>query len=363
VEGHSDNVFSVAWSRDGKLLASSSDDESIIIWDLENGTRIHTLTGHTSGVVSVTWLPDNQSLASGGGDKIIRIWNTNTGKLIDNLEGHNGWIRQLAVSPNGETLASASYDATVRLWDVGTRKCIAVLEGHGDRVHSAVWAPDGNFLASASADSTIRIWDARGTHLRTLDGHTSAVYDLSFSRDGDCLASKSLDNTFKIWRCDEWAIVASLPEESVATDFGGLAFHPQRTVLATLGDYDTIIRMWDIDPVLLLTQATQLTSRYTSAKVVLVGESNVGKSCLALRLAEDRYEEQATTHGMRFWVLSPDQLSAATETPADEYRDIVIWDMGGQDEYRLIHQIFLHDTTVALLLFDPTRGRSAIEEV
>lgn len=363
LEGHSDTVFSVAWSWDGKFLASSSDDESIIIWDREKDTRIHTLTGHTSGVVSVTWLPDNQSLASGGGDKTIRIWNTNTGKLIDNLEGHTGWIRQLAVSPNGEILASASYDATVRFWDIRDRKCIAVLEGHSDRVHSAVWSPDGNLLASASADNTIRIWDAQGTHLRTLEGHTGAVYDLSFSRDGNYLASKSLDNTFKIWRCDEWTIVASLPEESVATDFGGLAFHPERSALATLGDYDTIIRIWDIDPVLLLAQATQLTSLYTSAKVVLVGESNVGKSCLALRLAEDRYEEQATTHGMRFWVLSPDQLSAATETPADEYRDIVIWDMGGQDEYRLIHQIFLHDTTVALLLFDPTRGRVAIEEV
>lgn len=363
LEGHSDTVFSVAWSRDGKLLASSSDDEKVILWEATDGTRIRALSGHTSGVVNVTWLPDNQTLASGGGDKTIRFWNSATGELIYNLEGHNAWIRQLTVSPNGETLASASYDATIRLWDLNSRNCVAVLEGHNDRVHSAVWSPGGRLLASASADSSIRIWDASGTPLRTLEGHSGAVYDLSFSYDGRYLASKSLDNSVRIWNCDNWTCVSVLPEESVATDFGGLAFHPERAVLATLGDYDTVVRIWDIDFTNLLTGSLRRTSLYTSAKIVLVGESNVGKSCLALRLAEDRYEEQATTHGMRFWVLTPDQLSPTAVTPEDECRDVVLWDMGGQDEYRLIHQMFLHDTTVALLLFDPTRGRTAIEEV
>src|SRR6185436_17535894 len=111
------------------------------------------------------------------------------------------------------------------------------------------------------------------------------------------------------WNCENWTCVAVLPEESVATDFGGLAFHAQRSMLATLVDYDTVVRIWEIDFATLRTGSRQRTSFYTSAKIVLVGESNVGKSCLALRLAEDRYEEQATTHGMRFWVLSPDQLS------------------------------------------------------
>jgi small GTP-binding protein len=363
LQGHSDTVFCVAWSHDGKLLASSSDDETVILWNLLDGTALRTLSGHSSGVVSVAWLPDNKTLASGGGDKIIRIWDSATGEVICDLEGHSGWIRQLTVSPNGEMLASASYDGTVRLWDIHTRKCIAVLEGHSDRVHTAVWSPDGRLLASASADLTIRLWDATGTGLRTLEGHTGSVYDLSFSQDGSCLASKSLDNSVRIWNCDTWTCASVLPEESVATDFGGLAFHPEREILATLGDYDTVIRIWDIDPITLLSGSPRRTSFYTSAKIVLVGESNVGKSCLALRLAEDRYEEQATTHGMRFWVLNPEQLSSAAKTPNDEYRDIVLWDMGGQDEYRLIHQIFLHDTTVALLLFDPTRGRTAIEEV
>ena len=362
LKGHSDTVFSVAWAPDSSLLASSSDDETVIIWDPHEGTQIRTLKGHTSGVVSVTWL-DNQTLASGGGDKTINIWNSASGELLHTLEGHTAWIRQLAVSPDGDTLASASYDGTVRLWNLHTRTCTAVLEGHGDRVHSAVWLPDGQLIASSSNDFTIRVWDANGTFLRSLEGHTQAVYDLSFSQDGNCLASKSLDSSVRIWDCNTWTCVAVLPEEAVATDFGGLAFHPQRSILATLGDFDTVVRIWDIDPTSLITGSSQRTSFYTSAKVVLVGESNVGKSCLALRLAEDRYEEQGTTHGMKFWLLDPEQLSPNAVIPEDEYRDIVLWDLGGQDEYRLIHQMFLHDTTVALLLFDPTRGRTAIEEV
>lgn len=138
-------------------------------------------------------------------------------------------------------------------------------------------------------------------------------------------------------------------------------------MLATLGENDALIRIWDLDYEVLLSRPTRsLTVKYTSAKIVLVGESNVGKSCLAMRLAEDRYpneEEEGTTHGMRFWPMVPEQLSPRAAAPEGELRDVVLWDMGGQDEYRLVHQLFLHDTTLALVLLDPTRGRTACDEV
>src|SRR5262249_27686314 len=108
--------------------------------------------------------------------------------------------------------------------------------------------------------------------------------------------------------------------------------------------------------------ATQIVHS-TSAKIVFVGESNVGKSCLALRLAEERYEEQGSTLGMKLWTLRPEQLDSYAIIPPGETRDVTLWDLGGQDEYRLVHQLFLHDTTLALVLFDPTRGRTAFEEV
>jgi len=161
-----------------------------------------------------------------------------------------------------------------------------------------------------------------------------------------------------------------------------LAFHSSQPILATMTRRDHAIQIWQLDASRLeseantLTQVNTLTSEiasidleagkdaiyYTSAKIVLVGESSVGKSCLALRLAEDRYEEQGTTHGMRLWTMAPEQLSPEAGAPEGEKRDIVLWDMGGQDEYRLVHQLFLHDTTLALVLLDPTRGRAAFEE-
>jgi small GTP-binding protein len=104
-------------------------------------------------------------------------------------------------------------------------------------------------------------------------------------------------------------------------------------------------------------------SIHISSKVILVGESNVGKSCLAQRLATNRYEEQGTTHGMRIWSVSPEQLSPNAVTPSGEKREIEIWDMGGQDEYRLIHQLFFNDASLILVLVDPTRGRTAFQEV
>lgn len=98
-------------------------------------------------------------------------------------------------------------------------------------------------------------------------------------------------------------------------------------------------------------------------KIALVGESNVGKSCLAVRLAEDRYEELGTTHGMQLWKLPPERLGETEPPPPNVLREVTIWDLGGQSEYRLVHQLFLHDTTMALMLLDPTRGAAEFEDV
>jgi small GTP-binding protein len=366
LSGHDDTVFSVAWSPSGQILASSSDDETIICWDTETGQQLSRLTGHRSGVVTVAWLPDGQTLVSGSGDRTLRFWNALQGDLQEEVPAHEAWVRQIAVSPDNSLLASASYDRTIKLWDLRTRKCVKILEGHRDYVHSIAWAPDGSTLASASKDLTVRIWEPKaGRVVQVLEGHTAAVYSVSFSRDSQLLATKALDSTVRIWQCGSWQTLAILPEESIMTAFGSLAFAAgDENLLATLGEMDTVIRVWAIDSAALLQErSTQKAVHYTSAKIVLVGESNVGKSCLALRLAEDRYEEQGTTHGMRFWELDPAQLQPDAIAPSSEAREVVLWDLGGQEEYRLIHQIFLHDTTLALILLDPTRGRSAFDDV
>ncbi|MCI0662645.1 MAG: GTP-binding protein [Acidobacteria bacterium] len=136
------------------------------------------------------------------------------------------------------------------------------------------------------------------------------------------------------------------------------AFSPADTIASVfgktkLGDPDIIAGFLESGAI--GDGAAEEMTQIVSVKIVLVGQSNVGKSGLAMRLAERRFEEQVTTHGMRLWQLPPEVMSPAMAVPSGEKREVVIWDLGGQDEYRLVHQLFLHDTTMALMLLDPTR--------
>ncbi|AET65710.1 hypothetical protein Mhar_2360 [Methanothrix harundinacea 6Ac] len=203
-----------------------------------------------------------------------------------------------------------------------------------------------------------------GKYFRTLEGHTDAIVSISFSFDSKFLASMSLDNTIRLWSCDKWETVAIIRELSSGKFRSLIAFNPKFPMLAAVVDGGKVINIWDLDfDELSRIPSAIKTIHYSSAKIVFVGESNAGKSCLSLRLSEDRYEELETTHGTRFWTLLPEQLDPVAVTPPGKKRDVVIWDMGGQNEYRLVHQIFLHDVTLALILFDPTRGQNAFKEV
>lgn len=203
-----------------------------------------------------------------------------------------------------------------------------------------------------------------GLNYRMLEGHTNDIICISFSFDGEFLASKSFDNTVRLWNCNTWEQVAILHETAPNHHHSPIAFNPKLPILATVGESGKTINIWDLDIEELKNNSSAIkTILYSSAKIVLVGESNVGKSCLSLRLSEDRYEELKTTHGIRFWTILPEQLDPNDVKTPGMKRDIVIWDMGGQNEYRLIHQIFLNDINIALILFDPTRGQTAIKEV
>ena len=114
--GHTDDVWSVAYSPDGQTIASGSRDDTIRIWDANTGEHLQTLQGDTDWVNSVEYSPDGQTIASGCGDNTIRIWDANTGAHIRTLQGHTDWIMSVAYSPDGQTIASGSQDATIRIW-------------------------------------------------------------------------------------------------------------------------------------------------------------------------------------------------------------------------------------------------------
>ena len=201
LKGHSAQVTSVAFSPNGRTLTSTSEDNAVHLWNVVTRTHNRTLKGHTTFVRSVAFSPDGQTLASGSSDKTIRLWNVATGTHTRTLAGHTDWVSSVAFSPDGQTLASGSSDKTIRLWNVATGTHTRTLAGHTDWVNSVAFSPDGNTLASGSWDRTIRLWNvATGMHNRTLKGHTNFVRSVAFSPDGQMLASGSGDKTIRLWR-------------------------------------------------------------------------------------------------------------------------------------------------------------------
>ena len=206
--GHTDTVYSVAFSPDGQTLASGSADETIILWNTTTGERTNTLAiptgpfagpintpaGHTDTVYSVAFSPDGQTLASGSADGTIILWDTTTGQYKQTLTGHKRAVYSVAFSSDGETLASGSWDKTIILWNTTTWKYIHTLTGHEKVVYSVAFSPDGKILASGSADKAIILWDTTtGKRIETFTRHRKAIYGVAFSPDGQTLVSGSAD--------------------------------------------------------------------------------------------------------------------------------------------------------------------------
>jgi hypothetical protein len=154
-----------------------------------------------------------------------------------------------------------------------------------------------------------------------------------------------------LWRCNTWETVAALPEPPARTVFVSLNFHPTAPVLATLGEADQVIRIWDLDlPALLGGAIATPTVQYTNAKVVLVGDSGVGKSALGLVLTKQPFVATESTHGRRVWMFDSCVMDAGGGRR--ELRETLLWDLAGQPGYRLIHQLHLNEVAVALVVFD-----------
>ncbi|MBD2343457.1 serine/threonine-protein kinase [Anabaena subtropica] len=244
LQGHSDVVFSVAISPDGKTFASGSKDKTIKLWNLTTGEQIRNLAGHSGGVGPVAISPDGKTLASGSGDKTIKLWNLATGQQIRTLTGHSSEVNSLAISPDGKTLASGSSDTTIKLWNLATGQQIRTLTGHSERVLSVAISPDGKTLASGSRNTTIKLWNlTTGQELRSLTGDSWA-YSLVISPDGKTLVSGHFDsNTITLWNLETGEKIHTLKGHSNLVL--SVAISPDGKTLAS-GSGDDTIKLWNM---------------------------------------------------------------------------------------------------------------------
>ncbi|MFM6396889.1 MAG: protein kinase domain-containing protein, partial [Planktothrix sp.] len=241
--GHSNYVNSVAFSPDGRTLASGSDDNTIKLWDVQNRRQIATLTGHSHYVIFIAFSPDGRTLASGSRDMTIKLWDVQSQREIATLTGHSKIVWSVAFSPDGRMLASGSQDKTIKLWDVQSQREITTLTGHPDIVNSVAFSPDSRTLASGSGDKTIKMWDVQNRRqIATLTGHLDYVVSVVFSPDGQMLASGSGDKTIKLWDVQSQRQIATLTGHS--NTVWSVAFSPDGRMLAS-GSFDDTIKLWE----------------------------------------------------------------------------------------------------------------------
>lgn len=404
-------ISRIAWSRDGAHIAAPNYAGEIAVWDVAARELVHTLDEHDDSVYAVDFDGSGATIVSAGKDNALIAWDVATGSIVARIARDEPcWDVKFA--PSGNVVVTCAIGGTC-IWRVGrqgfeaarddkiTPSVCAAFDLEGTRLATGglhleqinIWRPAGwqavatlhssgvralafdqdGTLASADGRGTITLWDTSAWRARhRLEGHTEGVDGLSFGCDGQLVASTSSDGSLRLWDSASGAAIAMIEGNGSDLWQPGVCFHPSRPWLARarrdVSDLDTeragemsadTLEILELDVELLLTRPRPESVTYASAKIVIVGESGVGKTGLGWRLARGEFKEHASTHGQQSWLL--DELGT---TRADGAQcEAVLWDLAGQPDYRLIHALFVDDADLALLLFDPTRDDDPLRGV
>jgi WD40 repeat protein len=244
-------VECVAYSSNGKLIASVARNSAVQVWDVATGMEVHTMRVYDadshepseSEFTSVAFSLDSQWIVSGGEDYRVRLWNATTGEQHCVMNGHTGPVRSVTISPDGIFIVSCSDDSTLRVWDLRTHSERAVMTGHTKSVCSVAFAPNGRTVVSGSEDGTLRVWDGlTGNKLHVMHGDGSEINHVSFSPDGLVIGSGSSKGIIQLW-----SATGSVMTRQWRAKYGvqSLAFSPDsRYVLSC--DGQALVHVWNV---------------------------------------------------------------------------------------------------------------------
>ncbi len=350
-------VIDTRVSPNGALVAVASEDQVVRVYDITQQNPVAILRPHFDLVTAVDWV-DDAHVVTASLDKRIRFWSIADPRTPRTLDPVFGRILCMRLSADRQTLAVGTESGEIVLLALSKNATPIRLKGHRRPVNDVSWTPDGTLLASASDDATLRIWNAlEGLELQVHEVFSSEVVAVAFSPDGNILAARSNDQEIRIFvKETEWRSVHSVNVFEKTSRRGPckIAFGPVGVTVAypTSRNKSLCLCRLDYDKcIAALSSSTSVV--YSNAKAVLVGDSGVGKTKLAIRLVEDRWDpSDQSSRGMTIYTLQ-----------SDEHREILLWDLAGQPEYRLIHQMFMNETTLALCVYDPTESETSLSGI
>jgi WD40 repeat protein len=252
LKGHTDYLWCMAYSPDGKRIVSGGQDQTLRVWDALTGEELLVITGHSRRVASVAISPDGKRIVSSSDDDTLRVWDAATGKEALRLEGAMKGATSLKYSPDGEMIAAAGDGKKVRLWDARTGKERPALLGAKNSIYRLSFSPKGKCLAGCGRGRIV-VWDVRmGKVVLTIEGEP-CVQDVAYSQDGKHLAScgdKRCDEeanwapdigVVKIWDADTGKEFFAFEG---AGSFGHIAYSPDGQLIIT-GDELGALIVWD----------------------------------------------------------------------------------------------------------------------
>jgi WD40 repeat protein len=241
--GHDHQITALAFSPDGEYLASASMDQNVRLWTMQPSDPHRNFAGHTGPVWSAALRKDGQQIASGGADRAVILWDVNTGKVQHRLEGHRLPVTTVLYSPDGRQVLSCGGDKLIKLWDAATGQFVRDLAGHDAAVLAAGFSANGTRIVSGGADRLVKVWDEGAKEARTLTGHRAAVSAVAVRPDGKLAATGSADGMVILWDLEKFQQTANF--QAHAEGVASLSFSTDGRQLAS-GGTDRKIKIWQV---------------------------------------------------------------------------------------------------------------------